>query len=56
VRFGVLASVCLYLPIVVYRAITVALFWPVPSLTLAVGMLEFGLLTVAAVLLVRAVA
>lgn len=54
VRFGVLASVCLYAPIVVYRAITVLRIWPAPSLTLTVGALELGLLAVAVVLLMRA--
>ena len=54
VRFGILASVCLYAPIVVYRAITVLRIWPAPSLTLVVGALELGLLAVAVVLLMRA--
>ena len=54
-RAGLLISLCLYGPIVVYRLITVAKFWPVPSLTLAVGTLELALLAVAAILFVRSV-
>ncbi len=53
VRFGVLASVCLYAPIVAYRVVTVLRFSPIPPLTLAVGTLELGLLVVAVVLMLR---
>lgn len=53
VRFGVLASVCLYAPIVAYRLVTVARFWPIPPMTLAVGSLEVGLLVAALVLYLR---
>jgi len=54
VQFGLLASLCLYGPLVLYRAITVARFWPQPPLTIAVGVLETGLLAAAALLYVRA--
>lgn len=54
VRFGVLASACLYAPIVAYRIVTVARFWPVGPTTLAVGTLEFLLLVAAVLLTLRA--
>lgn len=53
VRFGVLASVCLYAPIVAYRIVTVIRFSPVGPLTLTVGALELGLLAAAVFLYVR---
>jgi hypothetical protein len=53
-RFGITLSLCLYVPIVVYRLVTVARFWPVPGLTLIVGALEVTLLLVAFVLFLRA--
>src|SRR6478735_3097852 len=53
VRFGMLASVCLYAPIVAYRVVTVLRFSPIPPLTLAVGTLELGLLAVAVILMLR---
>lgn len=53
VRFGVVASVCLYAPIVAYRIVTVLRFWPTPALTLTVGALELGLLMAGAVLMWR---
>jgi hypothetical protein len=46
-KIGMLLSIALYAPIVVYRLITVARYWPVPSLTLATGTLELGLLIAA---------
>ena len=51
-RLGLLFSVCLYVPIVLYRLITVGRFWPVESTTLIVGALEVVLLVAAIVLLV----
>jgi hypothetical protein len=41
---GVLATVLLYAPIVLYRLITIARFWPVGGLTVATGVLECTLL------------
>ena len=46
-KIGMLLSIALYAPIVVYRVITVARYWPVPTLTLATGSLEFVLLIAA---------
>ncbi len=43
-KIGMLLSIALYAPIVVYRIITVARFWPVPNLTMATGALEIALL------------
>ncbi len=43
-RAGVLLALALYVPIVVYRGITVARFWPVRGLTLGVAALEVALL------------
>lgn len=54
-RAGLLISLCLYGPIVIYRLITVAKFWPVPNLTLAVGSLELALLAAAVILFARSV-
>ncbi len=51
-RLGLLFSVCLYVPIVLYRLITVGRFWPVESTTLIVGALEVVLLVAAIALLV----
>jgi hypothetical protein len=53
-RLGLQLALCLYAPIVVYRLVTVAKFWPIPGLTLAVGSLELALLVAAAALLARA--
>ncbi len=47
---GLLFALALYIPIVAYRAITIASFWPVPGLTLAVGAMETVLLAGAALL------
>lgn len=49
-RFGLVVALCLYLPIVLYRIVTVARFWPVKSTTLVVGALEVGLLVAAVAL------
>jgi hypothetical protein len=46
-RFGLLAALALYGPIVVYRAVTIGLNWPVGGLTLATGVLEAVLLVAA---------
>ena len=53
VRFGLLASIALYAPIVAYRLVTVARFWPIPPLTLGVGALEVALLAAALLLYLR---
>ena len=49
-RLGLLVSLFLYAPIVVYRVVTVIQFKPVSAITLATGALEVLLLIVAAVL------
>lgn len=41
---GLVLALGLYVPIVAFRVLTVWKYWPVPSLTLAVGALELGLL------------
>lgn len=51
-RMGLLFSICLYVPIVLYRLITVGRFWPVASTTLIVGALEIILLVAAIALLI----
>jgi hypothetical protein len=43
-RIGLIFGLCLYAPIVLYRMITVPMFWPVASTTLVVAVLELGLL------------
>jgi hypothetical protein len=52
-RLGLIFALCLYAPIVLYRVITVPLFWPVASTTLVVAVLELALLAWGAVLLLR---
>ena len=52
-RLGVLLSVCLYVPIVAYRIVTVGRFWPVGGMTLGVGTLEVLLLVAALALYLR---
>jgi hypothetical protein len=52
-RAGLVFALLLYAPIVVYRMITVARFWPVASTTLAVAALEILLLVWAVVLVLR---
>jgi hypothetical protein len=46
-RLGIVLSIAVYAPIVLYRCVTLARFWPVPSLTVATAALE-ALLLVAA--------
>jgi hypothetical protein len=43
-QLGVMMSIALYAPIVVFRAVTVYSEWPVPTLTVATGCLESLLL------------
>lgn len=50
-RLGLVFSLCLYAPIVVWRWPTVAAHWPVSSTTLATGVLEVALLAAALLLL-----
>jgi hypothetical protein len=50
---GLTFALCLYAPIATYRVVTVALFRPVPALTLAVAALEVGLLVGGVVLWLR---
>ena len=49
-RAGIVFALCLYLPIAVYRLVTVARFWPVSKTTLMVGGLEVLLLIGAVIL------
>jgi hypothetical protein len=44
VRLGTLVAAGLYGPVVVYRAVTIAVHWPVSTLTWATGILEALLL------------
>jgi hypothetical protein len=46
-RLGLLISIGLYAPIVLYRTATVIRFWPVAPLTWATGILETSLLVAA---------
>jgi hypothetical protein len=46
-RLGLLISVSLYAPIVLYRVITVVRFWPVSVMTVGTGILELSLLVAA---------
>jgi hypothetical protein len=46
-RLGLLISIGLYAPIVIYRLVTVVRFWPVAALTTGTGILEFSLLVAA---------
>ena len=52
-RTGVLFSVMLYVPIVVYRVMTILHFSPVSKITLGTGALELGLLVGAVALLIK---
>jgi hypothetical protein len=52
-RAGLVFALLLYAPIVLYRSITVARFWPVASTTLAVAALEIVLLVAAATLVLK---
>ncbi|MGB0135152.1 DUF4345 domain-containing protein [Dokdonella sp.] len=49
-RFGLIFALAIYIPILLFRIVSVARFWPVSSTTLATGALEV-LLTAAAILL-----
>jgi hypothetical protein len=53
VPVGIVFSIMLYAPIVIYRLITVAMNWPVSSVTLATGSLELILLFWSVLLLRR---
>jgi hypothetical protein len=53
-RLGLLISLAVYAPIVTYRWITCATYWPVGGLTLATACLETVLLLAAVGLFVRA--
>jgi hypothetical protein len=46
-RLGLLISIGLYAPIVLYRVVTVVRFWPVAALTVGTGVLELSLLAAA---------
>ena len=50
---GLMFALSLYLPIVIYRLVTVVAFRPVPLLTMAVAALESVLLVIGAVLWMR---
>lgn len=52
-RLGLVFSILLYAPIVIYRVVTVARFWPVSAVTIAVGCLEVVLLVAATLLFWR---
>ena len=47
---GLVFALAIYVPIVVFRLATIASFWPVPRVTLAVAAMESVLLAVAVVL------
>ena len=49
-RNGLVVALAFYVPIVVYRAITLVAFWPVEPTTLLLAVLEWGMLIAAAVL------
>lgn len=49
-RFGLVFALSIYIPILLFRIVSVMHFWPVSSVTLATGALEV-LLTAAAILL-----
>lgn len=49
-RLGLVFALALYAPLVVYRLVTLARFWPVGAVTLAVAVLEAALLVAAAAL------
>ena len=49
-RFGLIFALALYLPILLFRIISVTRFWPVSTTTLATGALEI-VLTACAILL-----
>lgn len=49
-EMGLVFSLAIYVPIVVYRIATTVSFWPVPGTTLAVGTMELTLLVAAGIL------
>lgn len=49
-RFGLIFSLAIYVPILLFRIVSVARYWPVSTTTLATGALEV-ILTSAAILL-----
>lgn len=49
-RFGLIFALAIYVPILLFRIISVARYWPVSTTTLGTGVLEL-LLTAAAILL-----
>ncbi|HET9034348.1 MAG TPA: DUF4345 domain-containing protein [Dokdonella sp.] len=49
-RFGLVFSLALYIPILLFRIISVAHYWPVSTTTLATGALEIVLTTCALLL------
>lgn len=49
-RFGLIFALSIYIPILLFRIVSFARFWPVSTTTLATGALEV-VLTVAAILL-----
>lgn len=49
-KLGMAVAIGLYAPIVLYRAITLVRFWPVPTLTVMTGVLEAVLLVSALVI------
>jgi len=53
-RTGIVFSLMLYLPIVLYRIVTVIAYRPVSGITLGTGALELALLAGAAILFFRA--
>ena len=52
-RLGMMISIGLYAPIVLYRAVTVAKNWPVGTLTASTGVLEAVLLAAALLIYFR---
>ncbi|MEE7548376.1 DUF4345 domain-containing protein [Xanthomonas sp. Kuri4-1] len=54
VRTGLVVSLAFYLPIVLYRSVTLARLWPVSSTTVALAVVEIVLLLAAAGLWLRA--
>lgn len=53
IQLGLIFALCLYVPIVLYRIVTIAGFWPVAGLTLGVAALEIALLIAGLFLLYR---
>jgi hypothetical protein len=50
-RTGIVFALCLYVPIVLYRLVTIGRFWPVSRVTLIVASLEMALLIGAVIVL-----